>query len=295
MSNETPSEREHWIDRLDGLDDLPGEPWTDRDAAWETLHDRLQNRPRRHAYPLYWVAAASIVLLIGIPLAILVFRQPKVSDKPSAGVAVGAADHSATGTAAGATSGRPADTGTVAATSGLMGGTAAAAATSGRTAGIAAAATSGLTVGTAAPGASASSGISSGNAADASVRDASGSTTRPAAGPADPRALLAGKAKDEDRNIAGSNAGDAPAGTAARIPGDTPVIASVPVVQRRLQVISINELANPAAEGLRPRGGGRSGSQRLLPFNLLKNSFYSETASESAKPADGLLQVTLHR
>src|SRR5882757_1268280 len=76
MSNETNSEHDHWKDRLEQLSSLPGEIWTDKDASWERLYDRLKHEPARRINPLYWKAAASVLLILGISLLIVRDKQP---------------------------------------------------------------------------------------------------------------------------------------------------------------------------------------------------------------------------
>ena len=87
MSNETPSERSDWREKLD----QPGEAWTGREAAWETLYDRLhqkENISRRKRYPIYWVAAAAALLVIS--LGIVHERQHGVEGTSPAGRATDA-------------------------------------------------------------------------------------------------------------------------------------------------------------------------------------------------------------
>jgi hypothetical protein len=76
MSNETNSEHHHWQERLDQLNSLPGEIWTDKETSWERLYDRLKNKPARRENPLYWKAAASVLLILGISLLIVREKQP---------------------------------------------------------------------------------------------------------------------------------------------------------------------------------------------------------------------------
>lgn len=63
MLNERAGKPGHWKDRLDSLDALPGEPWTGKSAAWDKLHARLHERPRRKKLPWWWLAAAAVLLL----------------------------------------------------------------------------------------------------------------------------------------------------------------------------------------------------------------------------------------
>jgi hypothetical protein len=76
MSNETNSEHDHWKDRLDQLNSLPGEVWTDKEASWERLYDKLKYQPARMKSLLYWKAAASVLLILGISLLIIREKRP---------------------------------------------------------------------------------------------------------------------------------------------------------------------------------------------------------------------------
>ena len=76
MSNETNSEHDHWKDRLDQLNSLPGEIWTDKEASWERLYDRLQHKSARRKHLLYWKTAASVLLILGISLLVVREKQP---------------------------------------------------------------------------------------------------------------------------------------------------------------------------------------------------------------------------
>ena len=63
MLHERPVEPDGWTDKLDRLDNLPGEPWTDKNAAWDKLYARLHEKPARKASP-WWLAAAVFLLLV---------------------------------------------------------------------------------------------------------------------------------------------------------------------------------------------------------------------------------------
>ena len=65
MLHEKPSDSFHWKNKLDALDHLPGEPVQDKTASWQKLHDRLREKPVRNKVILYWVAAASILFIVG--------------------------------------------------------------------------------------------------------------------------------------------------------------------------------------------------------------------------------------
>lgn len=64
MPHEKHDEPVRWKKELDALERLPGEPPTDKNAAWEKLHRRLQDEPYRKKAIGYWVAAAASLLLI---------------------------------------------------------------------------------------------------------------------------------------------------------------------------------------------------------------------------------------
>lgn len=63
MLNERPIEPGGWKDRLDRLEDLPGEPWEGKNASWDRLHARLHKKPQRRKTPWWWLAAAAVLLL----------------------------------------------------------------------------------------------------------------------------------------------------------------------------------------------------------------------------------------
>ncbi|PWV49613.1 hypothetical protein [Chitinophaga sp. S165] len=66
MSNEKRSDS--WLDKLDGLEGLPGEAPFDKMAAWERLHHRLNEKKGKKRAVWYWAAAclfiASMVLVL---------------------------------------------------------------------------------------------------------------------------------------------------------------------------------------------------------------------------------------
>lgn len=66
MTNEKQNEVAHWINKLTELDALP-EAASDKDALWQHLHERLQQKPKRKKTIWYW-AAACLLLLIALPL-----------------------------------------------------------------------------------------------------------------------------------------------------------------------------------------------------------------------------------
>ena len=66
MLNEKHNEPFHWKVKLDELSSLPGEAVLEKNAAWEKLHGRLEEGPRKKKTIWYW-AAACILLAITIP------------------------------------------------------------------------------------------------------------------------------------------------------------------------------------------------------------------------------------
>lgn len=71
MLHERPNESFHWKNKLDELDHLSGEPPTGKEAAWEKLQARLQEKPRAKKTVWYWMAAACLLLLAGVPWLML--------------------------------------------------------------------------------------------------------------------------------------------------------------------------------------------------------------------------------
>jgi len=67
MLNEKHNDPFGWKNKLESLTGLPGEAAPGKDAAWEKLQERLQQKPRRNRVAWYW-AAAGILLACIIPL-----------------------------------------------------------------------------------------------------------------------------------------------------------------------------------------------------------------------------------
>ncbi len=66
MLNENPNDF-HWRNKLDDAEALSGETLADKNAAWEKLHNRLSQQPRRIRVVWYWAAAACLLLAVVIP------------------------------------------------------------------------------------------------------------------------------------------------------------------------------------------------------------------------------------
>jgi hypothetical protein len=87
-----PNEKQNnsWKDRLDQLDQLPGATLA-KDAAWDKLYDRLQEKPRRKKMAWYIPAAACLLLVCFVAWMITnktkqqdgVAAQPPVQKKHS--------------------------------------------------------------------------------------------------------------------------------------------------------------------------------------------------------------------
>lgn len=68
----------HWKNKLDDMDGLQGEMLTDKNATWEKLHARINEKPRRKGFVWYWVAAACLLLAVIIPATIINKKQDDV-------------------------------------------------------------------------------------------------------------------------------------------------------------------------------------------------------------------------
>ena len=66
MSNENLNDF-HWKNKLEDVSNLSGETLTDKNAAWEKLHSRLRQKPRRIRAVWYYAAAACLLAIL-IPL-----------------------------------------------------------------------------------------------------------------------------------------------------------------------------------------------------------------------------------
>lgn len=65
MLHEKSSELFAWRDKVAGLEHLPGEAPLDKSKAWNKLNYRLEKEPAAKTRHWYWLAAASLVLVIG--------------------------------------------------------------------------------------------------------------------------------------------------------------------------------------------------------------------------------------
>ncbi len=65
MSNENLND--YWKNKLEDEGSLSAETFTDKNAAWEKLHNRLHQMPQRTKALGYWAAAACLLLAIMIP------------------------------------------------------------------------------------------------------------------------------------------------------------------------------------------------------------------------------------
>ncbi|HRI21554.1 MAG TPA: hypothetical protein PLA68_11405, partial [Panacibacter sp.] len=65
----------HWKNKLEDADSLPGETLPDKNAAWEKLHARIHEKPRRKGFVWYWLAAACLLAAITIPVVLVNKKQ----------------------------------------------------------------------------------------------------------------------------------------------------------------------------------------------------------------------------
>ena len=64
-----------WKNKLDDVGELPGYIVQDKNAAWEKLHSRLQEKPPHIRPAWYWIAAAGILFVGLLPLFTASDRQ----------------------------------------------------------------------------------------------------------------------------------------------------------------------------------------------------------------------------
>lgn len=68
----------HWKNKLDDVECLQGEMLADKNATWEKLHARINEKPRRKGFVWYWVAAACFLLIVIIPAITLNKKQDEI-------------------------------------------------------------------------------------------------------------------------------------------------------------------------------------------------------------------------
>lgn len=61
MSNENPNNDFHWKGKLEGLESLPGETFN-KEAAWNRVHECMQEKNSNNKAIWYWAAAACLVI-----------------------------------------------------------------------------------------------------------------------------------------------------------------------------------------------------------------------------------------
>ena len=61
-----------WRDKLDQLSGLPGEAPVNQAAAWQKLHDRLQQKTPGKKTVLYWIAAACLLCALALSWPVLI-------------------------------------------------------------------------------------------------------------------------------------------------------------------------------------------------------------------------------
>jgi hypothetical protein len=75
MLQEKPRDAMGWKQRLDELDQLPGEAPLDKSAAWPVLHERLRKKPAHLKPMFYWAAAALLIIVIISRLLVAEYRE----------------------------------------------------------------------------------------------------------------------------------------------------------------------------------------------------------------------------
>lgn len=68
----------HWKNKLEDVEHLSTATLQDKNAAWEKLHSRLHQPPRRIKAIRYWAAAACLVIAIIVPLLTANKKQPGI-------------------------------------------------------------------------------------------------------------------------------------------------------------------------------------------------------------------------
>ena len=312
MSNETPSERSDWRERLD----QPGEAWTGREAAWDKLYDRLhqkENISRRKRHPIYWVAAAAALLVIS--LGIVHEKQRGVEGTSPAGRATDAPAVARNGRPAGneqpVGNGQPAgneqSVGNVQPTGNEQ------PVGNGQPTGNEQSVGNGQPTGNeqsvgngqpAGNGQPVGSGQPVGN-------EQPGSNEQPVANAHPIQQNATGMPKQETYadgqhprqaeapTVVPSNdpAPIAPADAPPIVAQSTPPAQPHPVQSRpvaaRLPVVSINELGTD--ESTQSGGGSKSSSDHYLQIKLINNQTYTETASENGRRSASRIGLDIHR
>ncbi len=72
MSSENQNNTSNWRSKLDELESLPGEAILDKNASWEKLHEKLKGGKSNRKATWYWVAAASVLVVLMISLLNLI-------------------------------------------------------------------------------------------------------------------------------------------------------------------------------------------------------------------------------
>jgi hypothetical protein len=71
MLNENQNNAHPWMHTLDEPENLPVEEMIDKNAAWEKLHQRLIEKPRKNKMIWYWAAAACLLFAFSLPIIIV--------------------------------------------------------------------------------------------------------------------------------------------------------------------------------------------------------------------------------
>ena len=276
MSNETPSERSDWRERLD----QPGEAWTGREAAWDKLYDRLhqkENISRRKRYPIYWVAAAAALLVIS--LGIVHEKQRGVEGTSPSGWATDAPAVARNGRPAG--NEQPVGNGQPTGNEQSVG--------NGQPTGNEQPVGNGQPAGNGQP---VGSGQPVGN-------EQPGSNEQPVANAHPIQQNATGMPKQETY-ADGQHPRQAEAPTV--VPSNDPAPIAPPAqphpvqsrpVAARLPVVSINELGTD--EPTQSGGGSKSSSDHYLQIKLINNQTYTETASENGRRSASRIGLDIHR
>jgi len=80
MLNETSNDEFYWRDKLDKLENLPGENFN-KEVAWNKLHQRLHKKSSAKKFAWYWVAAAILLLILAIPFLTYHKKESAIAKK----------------------------------------------------------------------------------------------------------------------------------------------------------------------------------------------------------------------